>query len=41
MAAEYVFNYLNQIDVNMKYIIDDMTQVVNQIKFDMKLGGMM
>ena len=40
LATEYIYNYLNQIDVNMRYIIWDMEQVINQIKFDMRMWAM-
>lgn len=37
LQAEYITNYLNWMNDNMKIIIEDMTTVINQIKFDMKL----
>lgn len=36
LTAEFVYNYLNNINDSMKYLIDDMNTVVNQIKFDMR-----
>ena len=40
LSAEYITNYLTGMDNNMKILLEDMTTVINQIKFDMKLWGL-
>ena len=37
LTIEYINNFLNEVNGNMKSTMEDMKQVVDQIKFDMKM----